>query len=184
MLRSDRFRSTAHRAFFDDAIITTGMSEGGDSGPLLMDNALNGIGILFGGLVTGSTTAVSWFNPLQVILNNVGVSLVNRSAGREAPVRLGQAKTMRKADFELGEAAMSGASERDIEAAKLIMRKHRSILQAEGISGIWIGPRLSKPYIMVSVSPSGSGRLKRQIPDSLDGLAVYYIEGVPTLGHH
>jgi len=91
---------------------------------------------------------------------------------------------MRKADFELGEAAVSGASERDIGAAKLIMRKHRSILHAEGVSGIWIGAKASKPYIMVSVSPSGSARLKRQIPDSLDGITVYYIEGVPTLGHH
>jgi hypothetical protein len=66
----------AANIFFNDAIITTGMSDGGDSGSLLMDNGLRGIGILFGGLASGSQLNISWYNPLEPILNNLGLKLV------------------------------------------------------------------------------------------------------------
>jgi len=62
--------------YFTDVIITTGMSDSGDSGALLMDNRRKAIGILFGGLVIGSTYAVSWYNPIDTVLQNLGVTLV------------------------------------------------------------------------------------------------------------
>jgi hypothetical protein len=62
--------------FFTDAIVTTGMSDGGDSGSLLMDNGRKGIGMLFGGLASGPQLIVSWYNPLESILSQLGVDLV------------------------------------------------------------------------------------------------------------
>jgi hypothetical protein len=61
---------------FDDVIITTPMSIGGDSGSLLMDNTLEAVGMLFGGLVIGSQPTISWYNPLEPILTHFGLSLV------------------------------------------------------------------------------------------------------------
>jgi hypothetical protein len=52
------------------------MSDSGDSGALLMDNGRRALGILFGGLAIGSTYAVSWYNPIDAILSNLGVTLV------------------------------------------------------------------------------------------------------------
>lgn len=86
---------------------------------------------------------------------------------------------MKRADFDLGLAAASGVSTSDIELAEQVMRRHKSLLQAEGVSGMWIGAKASKPYIMVAVNPSGSAKLQNRIPDSLEGVAVYYIEGEP-----
>jgi hypothetical protein len=88
---------------------------------------------------------------------------------------------MKKADFDLGKAAAAGADQRDIESAEQIMQRHKSLLQADGVSGMWVGAKASRPYIMVAVSPSGSAKLKQTIPDSLDGVAIYYIEGIPTI---
>jgi hypothetical protein len=61
---------------FQDAIITSGMSCPGDSGSLLMDNRNRAIGLLFGGMQNGSNWVVSWYNPIDVVLRNLGVSLV------------------------------------------------------------------------------------------------------------
>jgi hypothetical protein len=66
----------AANIYFSDVIITTGMSDSGDSGALLMDNGRRALGILFGGLAIGSTYAVSWYNPIDAILSNLGVTLV------------------------------------------------------------------------------------------------------------
>jgi hypothetical protein len=86
---------------------------------------------------------------------------------------------MRRADFDLGLAAASGLSSSDVKVAEQVMRRHKSLLQADGVSGMWIGGKASKPYIMVAVNPSGSAKLQNTIPDSLEGVAVYYIEGKP-----
>jgi hypothetical protein len=66
----------AANVYFSDVILTTGMSDSGDSGALLMDNGSKAIGLLFGGLVIGSTYAISWYNPIDNILQNLGVTLV------------------------------------------------------------------------------------------------------------
>lgn len=64
---------------FTDAVVTTGMSEPGDSGSLLMDYRDNAIGLLFGGLgpvLPGQTgTIVSYFNPIEPILVHLHVQL-------------------------------------------------------------------------------------------------------------
>jgi hypothetical protein len=61
---------------FQDAIITSGMSGPGDSGSLLMDNRNQAIGLLFGGLQHESSWVVSWYNPIDVVLGKLGVTLV------------------------------------------------------------------------------------------------------------
>jgi hypothetical protein len=66
----------AANVYFNDVILTTGMSNGGDSGALLMDNRRRGIGLLFGGLVMGSTSAISWYHPIDTVLQNLAVTLV------------------------------------------------------------------------------------------------------------
>ena len=62
--------------YFTDAIVTTGMSEPGDSGSLLMDHQDRAIGLLFGGLQYGASYIVSWFSPIDTVLANLGVTLV------------------------------------------------------------------------------------------------------------
>jgi hypothetical protein len=66
--------------YFTDTIITSGMSAPGDSGSLLIDYRSQAIGLLFGGLkfatATGSVSyVVSWFSPIDVVLQNLGVHL-------------------------------------------------------------------------------------------------------------
>jgi hypothetical protein len=84
---------------------------------------------------------------------------------------------MIKADFDLGNAAAVGASRGDVESAARTMQRHRSLLQAVGVSGMWIGAKASRPYIMISVNPAEAAELRQAVPDSLDGVPVYYIEG-------
>ena len=69
-----------HNIYFSNAIVTTGMSRGGDSGSLLLDNANDAIGLLFGGLETVDDEGVvqcqaSWYTPIDVILTHFGVQL-------------------------------------------------------------------------------------------------------------
>jgi hypothetical protein len=64
--------------FFSDAIVTVGMSSGGDSGSLLFDNAGNAIGLLYGGMLDASSGALhcaaSWYNPIEPLLTTLGVN--------------------------------------------------------------------------------------------------------------
>jgi len=87
---------------------------------------------------------------------------------------------MKKVNFDLRTtAAASRASRRDVEAARRVMEKHKSLLQGAGVVGMWIGAKSSRPYIMVAVSPDGSAKLQHTIPDSIEGVNVYYVEGTP-----
>lgn len=65
--------------YFNNAIVTSGMSKGGDSGSLLMDYKAQVIGLLFGGLTfatpSGPTTVASWYSPIDPVLNQLGVHL-------------------------------------------------------------------------------------------------------------
>ncbi len=58
-------------AIFRHQIITTGMSAGGDSGSLLMDFDLNGVGLLFAG-----SAVITIHNHLLDVQNTLGVELV------------------------------------------------------------------------------------------------------------
>ena len=67
--------------FFNNTIITDGMSQGGDSGAVLLDYPQNAIGLLFGGqestTLTGEIKIVaSWYAPINVVLKALGVHLV------------------------------------------------------------------------------------------------------------
>jgi hypothetical protein len=88
---------------------------------------------------------------------------------------------MKKLDFDLNTAAIGPASTGDLENAKRVMQTHKGVLQASGVVGMWIGARAAEPYIMVAVNPAKGKQLERTIPDSIDGVSVYYIEGTPTL---
>jgi hypothetical protein len=65
--------------YFNNAIVTNGMSMGGDSGSLLMDYQAQAIGLLFGGLTiaaaSGLTNVASWWNPIDGVLTHLGVHL-------------------------------------------------------------------------------------------------------------
>jgi len=67
--------------FFNDAIVMSGMSEGGDSGSILMDYQQNAIGVIFGGLEyfnsCGQWSCVtSWCTPIETVLQHLNVELV------------------------------------------------------------------------------------------------------------
>jgi len=60
---------------FIDCIVTTAMSQGGDSGSILFDDNMNAIGLLFAG-----SDKVSLFNPLGPIISKYGLKIWSPSA--------------------------------------------------------------------------------------------------------
>jgi hypothetical protein len=66
--------------FFNNAIVATGMSAGGDSGSILLSLQAEAVGVIFGGLqyLTASGTVgyvCTWCSPIDVVLKHLGVSL-------------------------------------------------------------------------------------------------------------
>jgi hypothetical protein len=64
-----------HTVFLQNVILTTGMSQPGDSGSLLMDYQKQALGLLFGGLQNGNSFVVSWFTPIDIVLKALSVRL-------------------------------------------------------------------------------------------------------------
>jgi hypothetical protein len=87
---------------------------------------------------------------------------------------------LRKTDFDVVKAAIQDEGRSDLHHAQRVMEKNRHILQADGVVGMWVGARASKPYIMVAVMEHRGRQLQAVIPDSVDGVSVYYVEGTPT----
>lgn len=87
---------------------------------------------------------------------------------------------MKKAQFDLGKAAQDRAPGRAMVKARRVMAKNENMLHAPGVLGVWIGAKASRPYIMLAVNRRHSEGLRQTIPDSLDGIRVYYIEGKLT----
>jgi hypothetical protein len=56
---------------FNDCIITTNMSQGGDSGSLLLDNNMNAVGLLFAGSDT-----VTIYNPISYPVKTYGLKIM------------------------------------------------------------------------------------------------------------
>lgn len=83
---------------------------------------------------------------------------------------------MKKVDFDIGAEAQRGASI-SLATASDVIQKHQDILQEPGVLGMWAGARGPEPYIMLAVHYERSRPLSKAIPDSLDGVSVYYIEG-------
>ncbi len=88
---------------------------------------------------------------------------------------------MRNAEFSLDEAATSSASHQAMEDAQRVLETNRPLLQASEVVGVWVGAQASKAYIMLALNRGGGEKLKRAIPDSIDGVSIYFIEGTPSL---
>lgn len=84
---------------------------------------------------------------------------------------------MKKANFDPGREA----SRIRLRDAQLAMEKHQKELELPGVVAVWVGSRASTPYILVAVNEGRSEELRNAIPDSIDGVTVYYIEGTPHL---
>ncbi|KOC45927.1 hypothetical protein [Clostridium botulinum] len=65
------FSETKGRSIFINQILTTKISEDGDSGSILLDNNVRAIGMLMSGSKSRST-----FNPIETVLNALDVKLV------------------------------------------------------------------------------------------------------------
>ncbi len=64
------------RATLVDSVVSTGMSQGGDSGALLLDMDKNGVGLLFAGLTLRGKEVITYHNDLTNVLNALSVELV------------------------------------------------------------------------------------------------------------
>ena len=89
---------------------------------------------------------------------------------------------MLRADFDLGATALAGAPVGALDRAQRVMEGHIGLLRAPGVVGMWVGARAFKPYIMLALDEAHSEQLRCAIPDALDGVSVYYVEGTPDLG--
>jgi hypothetical protein len=87
---------------------------------------------------------------------------------------------MKKADFDIATDAVSG-HDTALDRAQEVLDRNRNQLQTSGVVAMWIGAKASRPYIMLAVNPDQTQELRQVIPDSLDGISVYYIEGIPSL---
>jgi hypothetical protein len=86
---------------------------------------------------------------------------------------------MKKADFDPAETATKARS-RDLRNAERVLKKNQGIFAEDGIVGTWVGAGHAGACIMLAVNASRSKALRDVIPDSLDGIAVYYVEGSLT----
>ena len=68
-------------AMFDDCVVTTAMSKGGDSGSLIMDMDMNAVGLLFAG-----SAKVTIANPIDVVKNHYGLKLWDQSESKPTAV--------------------------------------------------------------------------------------------------
>lgn len=82
---------------------------------------------------------------------------------------------MKKVDFDV-EAGALQAVKTDLSAAQRVLERNEAILSRPGVVGVWIGARGPEPYIMVAVEEARSIRLSRTIPDSIEGVCIYYVE--------
>ncbi|MFQ5871411.1 MAG: hypothetical protein ACE5IJ_08250 [Thermoplasmata archaeon] len=61
---------------FVESIVTTGMSQGGDSGSLLLDMDKKGVGLLFAGMSRDDQEIVTYYNGVRNVLDILKVTLV------------------------------------------------------------------------------------------------------------
>ena len=85
---------------------------------------------------------------------------------------------MKRANFDLATAA---SGESDLRTAKRVLRDNGHLLQRPGVIGVWVGARFSEQYIMVAINQERIARLSMAIPDSIDGVKVYFVEGKAAL---
>ena len=88
---------------------------------------------------------------------------------------------MRRPEFNLDEAAKSNASPESMEEARRVLEANQPLLRSSGVVGSWVGARASQAYIMLALKRGSGERLKRSIPDSINGISIYFVEGTPAL---
>ena len=86
---------------------------------------------------------------------------------------------MRRVNFDLGSAATPGVPGTDLARAQLVVETNQHLLQVPGVVGVWVGGKASTPIIVIAVREHRGHELESKVPDSLDGVNVYYIEGTP-----
>jgi hypothetical protein len=86
---------------------------------------------------------------------------------------------MKKADFDPAGTATKARSQ-DLRNAERVLKKNRGIFAEDGVGGTWVGAGSSGACIMLAVNANRSKALRNVIPDSLDGIAIYYVEGSLT----
>ena len=86
-------------------------------------------------------------------------------------------RIMRRVDFDIA-AEAAQATGVDLQPAEEVVRTNRHLLTTPGVLGIWAGARASEPYVMVAIKEDRTNGLRQTIPDSIDGVNVYYLEGV------
>lgn len=84
---------------------------------------------------------------------------------------------MRRVDFDIAGEAVRGADV-NLDGAEEVIRRNRHLLGMLGVVGIWAGARASEPYIMLAIQEGRMSDLSKTIPDSIDGVKVYYVEGI------
>jgi hypothetical protein len=72
---------TAGPIEFDDCIVLSAMSEGGDSGSMICDMGMRGVGLLFAG-----SSKVTLANPIHRIVDRYGLELVGKAKRIDTPI--------------------------------------------------------------------------------------------------
>jgi hypothetical protein len=85
---------------------------------------------------------------------------------------------MKRVNFDIKASTKTGT---DIRTAARVMQKNRRLLSAPDIFAVWVGARASEPYIMLGIKPGRGSRLSKVIPDSIEGVNVYFMEGTGVL---
>jgi hypothetical protein len=91
-----------------------------------------------------------------------------------------QVAILRRLEFEWAKSSLQGADPEDYERAQAVLEKHKTLFAVvKDIVGYWIGSKFGEPYIMVAVMEGRGKVVEGKIPDMLDGIKVYYLEGTP-----
>lgn len=86
---------------------------------------------------------------------------------------------MKKLDFDWRKASKPLQPDIEKRAQEILKRYRDEYLSHPDIQGVWIGSKYGEPYIMILVKPGS--KLIKTIPDELERLKVYYLEGMSTL---
>jgi hypothetical protein len=88
---------------------------------------------------------------------------------------------MRRVNFDIAAEAVRGAGV-DLDSAEEVIRTNRHLLlSTPGVLGIWAGARATESYIMIAIQEDRTSGLSQTIPDSIEGVNVYYVEGILEL---
>jgi hypothetical protein len=84
---------------------------------------------------------------------------------------------MKKVNFDAAEEA-EAADKVDLSPAISVLENNRDLLHLPGVIATWVGARAAAPYIMVAVGNQETD-LASAIPDTIEGIDVYYLKSAP-----